>query len=130
MTPTKHNNNLVLVQRKVEVAGEYNSIKVWAEFMQIWASISPNRGREIFAGDEKQSVITHTIRADFLDAENVTEEMRFVYNDTHTYDPVVGGSKVFDILAVMPDIDHKTDVMIQVGLNPLRYEDLGLNVSQ
>lgn len=124
--------NLVLVQHKVTIPGPLNDIVVWAEYRQVWMSIQPNRGREVFKGDELQSVVSHTLRGDFLELEGIDETMRVVFNDTHDYGPhgIRADSLVFDILAVMPNLDGRDDVMIQANLNPLRFGDLDPNVPQ
>lgn len=132
MIPTKRNSNLVLVQNKVEIDGMFNATVEWVEFCQVWVSIDPARGREVYRGEEKQSVVTHKIRGDYLELEGVTEEMRIVYNDTHEYDShgIRADSLVFDILAVMPNHDLRDDTLIQANLFVHRYGDLPDDVSQ
>lgn len=132
MIPVRPATNLMLFQHKVTVPGPLNDIVRWVEFRQAWVSIVPNRGREVFKGDELASVITHTIRGDYLELEGIREDMRGVYNDTHDYGPrgIRADSMVFDLLAVMPEMDQHADCMIQANLNPLRYCDLDPNVPQ
>lgn len=132
MIPAKRNSNLVLVQHKVEVDGPYNPAVTWAENRKVWVSINPNRGREVFQGDELASVVTHTLRGDFLELEGITSEMRVIYNDTHAYTAgsVRTDSLVFDILAVMPNYDGRDDIMIQASLMPMRFGDLPPDIPQ
>jgi len=124
MVPAKNNNNLVLVQNKVRTPGQWNDTETWTELKQVWVSISPNRGREVFAADERESIVTHTIRGEFLEMEGITAEMRIVYNDTHAYSPIRSDSIVYQILAVMPDMDHRADIMIQAEEEGRRYSAL------
>lgn len=129
MIPSRH-PNLILVQHKVEVSGPWNPVVSWEEERQIWVSLQPNRGREVFKGAELESVVTHTIRGDFLELEGITSEMRVVYNDTHDYDAhgIRADSLVFDILAVMPNYDGRDDIMMQANLKGLRFGELPLDV--
>lgn len=122
MIPSRH-PNLVLIQREVKT-GEFGDVVAWVEERQVWISINPNRGREVFAGEELQAVVTHTLRGDFFELEGVVEKMRVVYNDTHAYDPIRPDSEVFDILAVMPNYDGRDDVMMQARLVTRRFADL------
>ena len=130
MIPSKRNSNLVLVESRVDVSGNWNPEAAWVEYRRVWVSIAPNRGREIFQGNELGAVVTHTIRGDFLELEGVSETMRIVYNDTHEYDGPLSESLVFDILAVMPNHDGRDDTMIQANLKGLRYGNLSPNIPQ
>ena len=124
--PPSRNPNLVLIQKKVTIPGDFNDVVAWVEDRQVWVSINPNRGREVFAGPELTSVVTHTFRGDYLELEGVNETMRAVYNDTHDYDAhgIRADSLVFDLLAVMANFDGRDDIMIQANLKALRYGDL------
>lgn len=124
--PPSRNPNLVLIQKKATIPGDFNDKVVWVEDRQVWVSINPNRGREIFEGPELTSVVTHTIRGDYLELDGVDETMRIVFNDTHDYDAhgIRADSLVFDILAVMPNYDGLDDCMVQANLKALRYGDL------
>lgn len=122
MIPSRH-PNLVLIQR-LEKSGEFDDQFSWVDDRLVWVSINPNRGREVFGGDELQAVVTHTLRGDFLELEGVVEKMRVIYNDTHVYDPIRPDSEVFDILAVMPNYDDRDDVMMQARLITRRFADL------
>ena len=130
--PPSRNPNLVLIQKKVTTPGDFNDTVAWLEDRQVWVSINPNRGREVFAGAELTSVVTHTLRGDFLELEGVDETMRIVFNDTHDYDAhgIRADSLVFDILAVMPNYDGRDDIMIQASLKALRFGDLPENIPQ
>lgn len=130
MIPARNRTNLVLVQSKTAVQGQWNDTVSWTEFRQVWVSIAPNRGREVFKGDELESVVTHTIRGDYLELEGISPEMRLVYNDTHEYAPIRADSQVFDVLAVMPEADHHADCMIQASAKQLRYGDLSPDIPE
>lgn len=131
MIPAKHNSNLVLIQNKVKVSDpQWGDTVTWPEFRQVWVSISPNRGREVFKGDELSAVVSHTIRGDFLELEGVTETMRLIYHESHVYDPMPASALVFDLLAVLPDYDHSEDIMIQASLKALRFGDLPPDIPQ
>lgn len=130
MIPSRH-PNLVLIQHTVK-SGEFGDQFSWVEFRQVWVSINPNRGREVFAGEELQATVSHTIRGDFLELEGVVEKMRVIYNDTHQYGPspavIRPDSEVFDILAVMPNYDGRDDVMMQANLITRRFADLPTDI--
>jgi head-tail adaptor len=131
MLPAKRLTNLVLIQRKQETGGQWNGAVEWVEDRKVWVSIDPARGREIFADGERQSIVTHTIRGDFLELEGVTEEMRIVFNDTHAYDDGIrADSLVFDVAGVMPNYDGRDDIMIQAVLEPRRYGQIAENAPQ
>lgn len=132
MVPSSKFANLVLIQKKVEQPGSWNPTVSWVEFRQVWVSIQPDRGREVFKGAELSSVVTHKIRGDFLELEGVDETMRIVVNDTHDYGPhgIRTDSLVFDILAVMPNIDENDDCMIQATLKAQRYGQLPPDIPQ
>lgn len=132
MAPSSRFSNLVLIQKKTKTDGSWNPVIAWAEFRQVWVSLQPDRGREVFKGNELTSVVTHTVRGDFLELEGITEEMRIIYNDTHDYGPqgIRSDSLVFDILAVMSNLDGRDDVMIQANLKALRYGQLPPDIPQ
>lgn len=130
MFPTRRNSNLVVVEEKVEVEGDYGPSTTWEEFKKVWVSIVPNRTKEIHRGDERIATVTHTVRGDYLELQGITDEMRLVFNEEHDYDPINADSEVFDVIAPMPDYDSKSDIMIQVDLNNLRYGPLGDNRAQ
>lgn len=129
MIPSKNNTCLVSIQAVGVVStGQYGDKYGWTENRKAWVSINPDRGREIFEAGERQAVVTHTIRGDFLTLNGVTEKMRIIYNDTHQYvldpeddDAIRADSLVFDIKAVMADHDHRKDIMIQAALDNRRY---------
>lgn len=129
--PPSRNPNLVLFQRKETVSGDFNDVVRWVNDRQVWVSINPNRGREVFEGPELTSVVTHTIRGDFLELEGIDETYRAVYNDTHDYGPhgIRADSLVFDLLAVMPNYDGRDDIMIQCNAKKLRYGDIAEDAS-
>jgi len=126
MPSSHYASNLILVLKKAIVPGDFNDVVAWVEDRQVWSSISPNRGREVFAGPELSSIVTHTIRGDFLEFEGIDETMRLIYNDTHAYadDAIRADSLVFNVLAVMPNYDGRDDCMIQASLDPRRFGDL------
>lgn len=124
MLTASNRPNLILIQRKIETSGTWNPTVAWVEFGRAWVSINPDRGREVFKGDQLSAVVTHTIRGEWMDLHQVDETMRIIYNDRHQYGPVADDSLVFDILAVMPNYDDRDDVMIQANLKPLRFGQL------
>ncbi len=132
MIPSRH-PNLVLFQKKVKfVDPQWGDQFRWVEDRQVWVSINPDRGREIFKGAELEAVVTHTIRGDYLELDGVSEVMRAVYNDTHDYGShgIRADSLVFDLLAVMPDYDGHGDIMIQANLKGQRYGALPEDIPQ
>lgn len=125
MIPSR-NPCLVLIQRKSTSPGQYEDVVTWSSDRQVWVSIQPVRGREIYKADERESEVSHKIRGDFLELEGIDSEDRVVYNDTHDYDEhgIRADSLVFDILAVMPNYDGRDDIMIQANLKGLRFGQL------
>src|SRR5690606_36505322 len=77
--------SLVLLQKKGTETSSLNDTVSWVEDRRAWVSITPARGREIFKGDELASVVTHTVRGDFLELEGIDETMRMIFNDTHDF---------------------------------------------
>jgi len=130
MLPSQRLSNLVLIQSKVETDGAWNPAVEWVENRRVWVSVDPKRGREIFTAGEKEAVVTHTIRGDFLELEGVNETMRIVLADTHIYDPVPANALVFDILAVLPNYDGRDDTMIQAALLNRRHGTLPADIPQ
>jgi len=127
MLPSKSNTNLVSIQARQISDGEFGEVVTWVENRQCWVSISPDRGREINSGPEKTSIVTHTVRGDFLELEGVDETMRIVHNLEHAYDPISDSSQVYDIEAVMPDIDGRGDVMLRVALDSRSFSKISPN---
>lgn len=138
MITARLRNNLVLIQKKMETAGTWNPVVTWIQHAQVWVSIDPQRGREVFQSSETQSVITHAIRGDFMELSGVDESMRIIHASDMSY--VYGGSpaawtirsdaRVFNILAVMPDFEKRGDVMISAAEDGRRYGAIGANVPQ
>lgn len=121
MPATRHNNTLVLIQQSSNTEGQYNDTLTWTKFKEEWVSITPQRGREVFKSQEKEAVVTHKIRGDFLSLEGIDETMRIVVADNMDYgtgggvgaaDTTPADARVFNILAVMPDDDGHDDIMI------------------
>ena len=56
--------------------------ETWTTYQEVWAAITPLRGREYFAADQAQSRVTHTIRCRWL--TGVTPKMRIVL-DSRTF---------------------------------------------
>lgn len=125
MIPSR-NPCLVLVQRKLLAPGQWNEAASWVSDREVWVSIQPVRGREIYKSDERESEVTHQIRGDFLELEGIDSEARLVYNDTHDYDAhgIRSDSLVFDILAVLPNYDGRDDILFNANLNQKRFGDL------
>lgn len=130
MLPAKRLTNLVLIQKRSAVAGAFNDTVSWTEDRRVWVSIDPKRGREVFAKGEHEAVVTHAIRGDFLELEGIDETMRLVFHDTHVYDPIPVDALVFDLLAVMPNLDGRDDTMISAALQNRRFGALSADIPQ
>jgi head-tail adaptor len=138
MLTARRRNNLVLIQHKVLVPGPLNDQVQWLAYAQTWVSIDPQRGREVFASDERTSVVTHVVRGDFMELSGVDETMRIIHASDMSY--AYGGSpagwsirpdaRVFDILAVMPDFETRGDVMISAAEKGIRFGDLPHDIPQ
>lgn len=125
MIPAKRNNCFVLIQRYTTTDGQWGETKQWGKFSEAWVSINPDRGREIFRSDERESIVTHTIRGDYFELEGVEEKMRVVYSEPGVYEPAIpADAKVFDILAVMVDEDGHEDIMIKAEQLGRRFGEL------
>lgn len=113
MVPSKNRSTLVSIEQRAEKTGsKWGNDFDWTEFGQAWVSITPNRGREVFRGQGQESEVSHTIRGDWVDLENVQPEMRIVLTEDMVY-PATGAARYFDIHAVMHDEDHHRDTMIK-----------------
>jgi head-tail adaptor len=138
MITARLRNNLVLIQKKAEVSGAWNPVVSWIEHAKVWVSIDPQRGREVFASNETESVVSHAIRGDFMELSGVDETMRIIHASDMSY--VYAGSppewtirsdaRVFNILAVMPDFERRGDIMISAAEDSRRYGNIGENVPQ
>lgn len=138
MITARKRNNLVLIQHKVLVPGPLNDRVEWRQHAQVWVSIDPQRGREVFDSNELSTVVTHTIRGDFMELSGVDETMRIIHASDMNY--AYGGSpagwairsdaRVFDILAVMPSFEDRGDVMISASEKGMRYGQLPEDVPQ
>lgn len=80
--------------------------KAWADVAEVWASIEPLRGRELFAADAVQSKVSVRIRIRYR--AGVTAAMR-----------VVRGSTVYNIEAVINPraANVELELMCSEGLN-------------
>jgi head-tail adaptor len=105
---------LVVFQSFSTVDGQFGLTKTWSEFCRAWVNIEPERGREQVYANERESVATHVVRGDYLDLLNVTAQMRMVYHPDMAYGTIPAGSEVYEILAVMPTLNDKTDTVIRV----------------
>ena len=131
MFSSSRNRNLVLVQEKVTVAGDFNDAVAWQNVGEpAWVSINPVRGREITRDEEVQSIVTHTVRGDYLEINHIKDEMRIVFNEEHEYDPISQNSIIFDVIAVMEDFDTRGDVMIQVERHNLTFGQTSTDVQR
>lgn len=124
--------NLVLVERKAISQSQWGDGVTWSALRLVWVSINPLRGREVYQGDEVETVVTHRIRGDFLELEGVTSEDRILYNDQHDYTvgAIPASTLVFDLLAVLPNYDGRDDTLIQANLHQKRYGDLVADIPQ
>lgn len=139
MITPRQRNNLVLIQNKVETTdAQWGNTYSWTEYGQFWVSIDPQRGREIFTAGENEAVITHKIRGDYQELIGVTEAMRIIFDPSMSYDDgasppsaqIPSNARVFDILAVMPDYEHRGDVMISVQEFGRRYNSISTVIPQ
>lgn len=120
--PALNRTNLVLFQTKVMTPDPngFNDVVSWQEHCKAWVSISPNRGREITRDDTQQSVVSHTVRGDWMELKSVTAEMRMLFVETGEYlaadvtSDKPAGFRRFDVVGVMNDEDHHADTMIKV----------------
>lgn len=124
MISAKRNSCFVQFQSYTTTEGQWGETKAWVKFSEAWVSINPDRGREIFKSDERESVVSHTIRGDYLELEGVEEKMRMIYSEAGVYDPMPADAKVFDIHAVMVDEDGHEDIMLKVEQLGRRFGEL------
>ncbi len=125
MIPSRFNNNFVRFERPTSVEGQYNNSIVWVKYTDAWVSIVPQRGREIFSADETAAIVSHKIRGDFLELEGIDETMRMVFHKTMNYDPILDESEVYNILAYMPDLDNRKDILLSAIKETLNYGKQG-----
>lgn len=118
---------LVLVESFTTTDGQYGLSKAWASNRQVWVSIDPKRGDERYTANEKESVVTHVIRGDYYDLLGVTPEMRVIFNASMDYSgspEIPADSKVYQILAVIPDENERGDTMLHVEEEGRTYGEL------
>ena len=126
MIPSRHNNSYVRFEKPTKVTGQYNDTIVWVKYTDAWVSITPQRGREVFSANELEAVVTHKIRGDFLELEGIDETMRMVFHKAMVYDPnPLDDSDVYNILAYMPDLDSRADVLISAIKEARNYGQQG-----
>ena len=121
-TPAQNRTNLVLFQKKIMTADVdgWNDVQTWQEHCQAWVSINPNRGREVTRDDTQQSIVSHTVRGDWMDLNEITAEMRMLFRNDGDYTTMStasnepSGYRMFDVVGVMNDEDHHADTMIKV----------------
>lgn len=130
MLTARRRNNLVLVLHKVFVPNPpFNDVEAWVQFAQVWVSIDPERGREIFEEQERTAVVTHKIRGDYQELRDLDETMMVVHHPSMSYpfegSPPVWGiaadARVFNIMAVMPDFETRGDVVLAVTEDGRRW---------
>lgn len=115
----------VLVEQANKTSSQWNDGEAWTEYGQFWVSITPQySGREKFVAGEVESIVTHTIRGDYMELKDVTAEMRVVFDPDMDYTTVADSARVFIVLAVMPDIENHQDVVIRVEEEGRRYGEL------
>lgn len=132
MLTGRRRNNLVLVQSRSLASGQWNDAETWSEYGQFWVSIDPQRGREQFSAGELESVVTHTIRGDYMELKDMTPDMRVIFQEDMVYSDgastpvysISASARVFNILAVMPDHEQHADVMLKVEEEQRRYGKL------
>jgi head-tail adaptor len=128
MNEGRRRNCLALFETFTETDGQFGATRTWIEHCLAWVNIEPVRGREQFAAEEKESIVTHTIRGDYYDLIGVRPKMRMIYSPLMEYgaSPMVipSDAQVFQVLAVMPDYNALNDVMLKVEEEGRRYADL------
>lgn len=130
MMSGRRRETLVLVQQKSESDGQWGPAVTWVEVSQIWVSIEPMRGREIFSANERESVVTHRIRGDYMEIKALTPDMRVIMDPSMSYSTIPADSRVFNILAVMPDFDGKGDGVMSVAEEGRRYGAIQTSANQ
>lgn len=119
---------LILIQTFTETDGQYGATVTWSEYCRAWVNIEPDRSREQYKSDERESVVTHTIRGDYMELSEVRATMRIIYNDEMEYgdgqNGIPSSSRVFEILAVMPAFNDRGDVMIKVEEEGRTYGEI------
>lgn len=86
----------VTIQRLTETRDDAGGlVPTWTDYAQVFASVEPLRGREFFAGQEKQSRVDTRIRIRYL--ADVTPKMRVEY-----------GAHVYEIVNIIdPEMRHQ-----------------------
>ena len=119
---------LVRFETYTTVDGQYGETKTWTEFKLAWVNIEPIRGRERYSANELESEITHTVRMAYYEGIDITPHMRMVFAPTMDYgvspSSVPDDALVYEILAVMPDHNHLTDVVLHVEQEGRTYGEI------
>lgn len=119
---------LVLFQSFTETDGQWGKTKAWVNFSQAWVSIEPERGREQFTQNEREAISTHVVRGDYYDLAGISPTFRMIYSPGAEYaaspSTIPDSALVYDILAVMPAHDQKSDVMLKVEQEGRSYGEI------
>ena len=120
--------SLVLFQTFTETDGQYGLTKTWAAHSRAWVNIEPDRAREQYKADEIESIVTHVVRGDYFELRDITPLMRMIYSPSGDYSSsgsnIPDSALVFNILAVIPAHDQRSDVMIKVEQEGRNYGEI------
>lgn len=114
-----------LQQLTIDTTGEYD-VETWANVSDAWVSISPDRGREVPTQGELVATVVYSIRGDYRDLQGISEKMRALLNVTQVYtEPYPADTKVYEIIAVMPDEEFEDDIMLKAVLRNRTLSNIG-----
>ena len=83
-------SKLISIQEETPTRDSFGGYELdWNTVVDVWANITPLRGREILASDMLQSVISYRFIIRYNPDFNVTSDMRIVY-----------GTRIFNIRSV------------------------------
>lgn len=104
MADITNRTNQVIIQRAVETrhSTTNETRRTWSTLKTIWVSMTPDRGNERIVGESLESYTIWTFRMDYFDGYDITSADRILY-----------GSRLFSIMAVIPDDAYHRDVMIK-----------------
>lgn len=95
----------VTLQRPVTTRdATYNSpVPGWEDVRTAWVSIDPRFGKERFYEKQMESTVTHVMRGDFLDWQDVKGGWRVIHE-----------GRVFQVQSVRLDYDRRIEAMVDV----------------
>jgi len=86
MRAGKHRHRITFQQKKTTKNTRGEKVISWVDYVNVWASIKPIRGKEIWHANQIKATTSHEIEIRYLHGQTFTSDMRIIY-----------GSRIFQI---------------------------------